>query len=636
MSKKIILTTIIMVSLVANTTFAAPTIDLSGLTDSNTESTQTVGNTKSYQDSVKSYDDSFQTNTNWQNGNQWQDNGTNWQDSQVQLTDSEKAKINSSAGQSGPSSYSDNDSTIGTKSNQTTSVTSQNVGTCIGGQLLARLLASSITSGIKSMTQTLGIGALETTTKVPVTLVGTQVATNIEAETNARSGSFLPGTGTQTSVSWDGIAYCIVNTIIDYIINSTIQWANSGFKGNPAFIRNPEQFFQNIANREASMFIQELAYNTTQINVCAPFRVQLAVGLKGAYNGSLSGMRNYGSCSLTQMQQNMMQSGQYTITTPTDWIALTRPENNLYYSYITAGDELSNRINIKKNTATLDLTINKGFLSYKKCKDDSKPESKTNTCEVKTPGVMIADGLSKTLGMSKDRLVNAQRFDQMVDAIVNNLIKIAISKTMEEVTGKAASQAVVSDYYTAVSTGYGGYNNTNYNNYVDNGISGVVKSNGGTMLQQILGGVRFKNEEWNSYALQQIQNSGILSIPVSDVSVFFPGGTPTAEGYLSIMAAIAEKESGGKAKPARYLETQIAGTPYSVGLLSLSESDAEARAGGYSYDDLENPFINIKVGVQIMKRLVSKRGIIHGNRDGSNSNGIQNAGLPEYWSTFRW
>ncbi len=365
----------------------------------------------------------------------------------------------------GPASDSANDSSIskGTSASQT-SVSAQNVGTCVGGQLLARLLASSITSGIKSVGKSIMGSATESTTKVPVTLIGTQVATNIEADTNARTGSFMSGTNTQIGVGWDGIGYCIVNTIIDYIINSTIQWANTGFKGNPAFIRNPEQFFQNIANREASIFIKELAYETTGINVCSPFRIQIATGLKAAYNGSLNNMKNYGSCTLTQMQQNMMQSGQYTITTPTDWIALTRPENNIYYSYIKAGDELHNRINVKRNTATLDLTINKGFLSYKKCKDDTKPESKTNTCEVKTPGIMIADGLSKTLGMSKDRLVNAQRFDQMVDAIVNNLIKIAISKTMEEITGKEASQAVVSDYYTAVAntSTLSGYN-TNYN-----------------------------------------------------------------------------------------------------------------------------------------------------------------------------
>lgn len=370
----------------------------------------------------------------------------------------------------GPASDSANDSSIskGTSASQT-SVSAQNVGTCVGGQLLARLLASSITSGIKSVGKSMMGSATETTTKVPVTLIGTQVATNIEAETNARTGSFMSGTNTQIGVGWDGIGYCIVNTIIDYIINSTIQWANTGFKGNPAFIRNPEQFFQNIANREASLFIQELAYNKVGINVCSPFRIQIATGLKAAYNGSLNNMKNYGSCTLTQMQQNMMQSGQYTITTPTDWIALTRPENNIYYSYIKAGDELHNRINIKRNTATLDLTINKGFLSYKKCKDDTKPESKTNTCEVKTPGIMIADGLSKTLGMSKDRLVNAQRFDQMVDAIVNNLIKIAISKTMEEITGKEASQAVVSDYYTAVAntSTLSGYN-TNSNVAVNN------------------------------------------------------------------------------------------------------------------------------------------------------------------------
>ena len=333
----------------------------------------------------------------------------------------------------------------------------QSVGACVGGKLLANLLTSSISSAIKS-----GVGSLMGVAKgLPVTIDQTGTGRNIEADTNAHTGMFV--FGVQTGVSWDSIAYCVVNTIIDYIVNSTIQWANSGFKGNPSFVRNPEQFFKQLADREAASFIQEIAYQTTGLNVCAPFRINIATGLVGSYSG-LNDYARYNTCSLTQMQQNAMQSGSYTITTPTDWIALTKPQNNIYYSYISAGDELSKRIALKNNTATFDLTINRGFLSYKKCKDDSKPESKTNPCDTVTPGSVIADSLSSTLNIPRERLVSAQKFDQMVDAIVNNLIKIALSKVLEDATGKAASQPVSSDYYSTVYNQYTTPINSNTNN----------------------------------------------------------------------------------------------------------------------------------------------------------------------------
>ena len=519
------------------------------------------------------------------------------------------------AGAANATANGSNTGTTQTGSSQTSGA-AQNTATCVAGKMLAKLLTSAISSAVGKTSSTI-TGKTETMTKVPTTLSGTKVEANQESSTNAHTGMFI--FGVQTGVSWDSIAYCIVNTIIDYIVNSTIAWANSGFKGNPAFVRNPEQFFKQLADREAASFIKEVAYNETGINVCAPFRVVIATGLAGSYTGQ-SNVNN--TCSLSQMQQNAMKSGKYTITTPTDWIALTKPQNNPYYSYINTSDELSKRIDVKNNTARLDLTINKGFLSYKKCKDDSKPESKTNPCDTVTPGGLIADSLSQTLNIPKQRLVSAQKFDQMVDAIVNNLIKIALSKALEGITGQAPSQAVTSDYFGIVANSQASSTSLGATSAAANGPGGTVGTNG-PMIQQILNGARFSNPDWNAYALAQLDASGIANLPVSDASTYFADGSPSVAGYLSIMAAIAQKESGGIAAPPRFHESFGVD---SVGLLSLSQEDAEARAHGYSNTDLENPYNNIQVGVEIMVRLIKKYGVLHGPG---------NTGLSAYWSTFR-
>ncbi|MFK5283207.1 hypothetical protein ACI3PL_26910, partial [Lacticaseibacillus paracasei] len=54
-------------------------------------------------------------------------------------------------------------------------------------------------------------------------------------DTHARTG--VPGPfGIYINVSWDSIAWCVINAMIEYIANATIAWANSGFNGNPAFL----------------------------------------------------------------------------------------------------------------------------------------------------------------------------------------------------------------------------------------------------------------------------------------------------------------------------------------------------------------------------------------------------------------
>lgn len=445
-------------------TAVAQTIKLPQDTSSDTSGyqTPTVGSPSSYTDSYNSNTTPYipvPQNGTWQNQGQWDSSS---------LAPSFDQSINSLNGvsggdtsgipkatvvnESGAGSYTANKSNTGAApASGAAGGSAQSLGACVGGQMLARLLTNAIGSAVGKLGKSLVSGAIETMTKVPITNINTEERRSQESEQNAHTGMFI--FGVQTGVSWDSIAWCIVNTIIDYIINSTIAWANSGFKGNPAFIRNPGEFFKGLADQTAAQFIREVAYQTGGFDICKPFRAVIATGLASSYTRN----QNVMSCSLTQMQQNMMRSS-YTITTPTDWVALTRPQNNPYYSYIQAGSEMQKRIDVRNNTARFDLTINKGFLSQKKCKDPSKPESKTNPCDTTTPGSVIADSLSQTLNIPKQRLISAQRFDQMIDAIVNNLIKIALSKVLEGVTGQAPTAAVSSDYYSAVANNsiYGG------------------------------------------------------------------------------------------------------------------------------------------------------------------------------------
>ncbi len=98
------------------------------------------------------------------------------------------------------------------------------------------------------------------------------------------------------------------------------------------------------------------------------------------------------------------------------------------------------------------------------------------------------------------------------------------------------------------------------------------------------------------------------------------------------MAAIAKRESGGMAKPPRYLETKIgAGNTYSVGLMSLTPGDY--GTGSLTYDDLENPYNNIRVAVGIMGVLLRKYNVISGPPASGTPAGT---GLSAYWSTFKY
>ena len=301
---------------------------------------------------------------------------------------------------------------------------------CTAGGLLARVIAG----GISVLLQGLVGDAVGTLANVPVDQGKSNLGKGEALEQAAHTGIHV--FGVPTGVSWDGIAFCIVNTIISYISDATIQWANNGFNGNPAFVQNPDRFFKGIADREAGNFIQELAYDTTGLNVCQPFRARIAIGLANSYGDTY---KRQAGCSIDQVKQNVQNFQNTPISIGTTggnngldnyWprmMASRQDNNNIIGSYILANQAMYARVNKANNTATFELGLNRGWLSTKKCTDDKNPD----TCSIVTPGSILQSSLEKTLNIPKDRLVLATRFDQVVTSIVNNLIKVALNKVLE-------------------------------------------------------------------------------------------------------------------------------------------------------------------------------------------------------------
>lgn len=251
------------------------------------------------------------------------------------------------------------------------------------------------------------------------------------------------GSSDGTVPSFDSIAYCLLNEVLAKVTNDTIAWINNGFNGNPAFVDDPQQFFTDLANNEAAQFIQQVAYGTTGVNICQPFRVQIATGLNNAYN---NGYAQQSSCTLGSIGQNIQNFQAYTSGAPGGgagslqslWNVGVQGQNQ-YNGYLLAQQELSRRISLQQNTATVDLSNGSGFLSYKECtpapdKKDAQgnPVKQPPTCKIVTPGKVIEQQLNNRLSSGNNRLVLADKFDQVVDALVQQLIKTALNQVLSQ------------------------------------------------------------------------------------------------------------------------------------------------------------------------------------------------------------
>jgi hypothetical protein len=324
------------------------------------------------------------------------------------------------------------------------------------GQQVASAITNTATSFLASAGEELAERELLSKFKIPVldeAVVKKTEATNKKlAEANAKEvgSSFL---GTLKLPSLDSIGFCIVNSMILHISESTIRWINTGFEGNPAFIEDFDQFFTDLADREVSVLLTEIA-NTDLL--CGDLKVKVQKNLLESYtrtnyygtvnesgNNSdacnLDNGRNGGGGTTTNSDGTVIStsgggkvsvaefiSGDKQAFQDVGWSgyrdALGR-DKNVFRASVYAKHKAQNRIESSISSAkTETIDVNNGFMSGKD--EDGK---------VVTPGAVIEKQLETTLNIPTDRLIIADEFDEIMAALVSQLIKIALDETVGKV-----------------------------------------------------------------------------------------------------------------------------------------------------------------------------------------------------------
>lgn len=257
-------------------------------------------------------------------------------------------------------------------------------------------------------------------------------------------GNFVPNTAaavntgitatTYTSKEFglDAVAWMIANLIINRISASTVNWINSGFKGSPAFITNPAAYFQELGDGIAGQFI----FKNPNLNfLCGPISGRIKIALSSNYRGNDIRWQ----CTLSDVSGNMedfindFDKGGWD-----KFFRLTQDsQNNPIGAYIQAEGELARQIAKKTDETNKELSWGKGFFSTKKCTlygpdifDEVTGETLKGECVregIETPGDVVSTQLNNVLGIGGQKLAVADEFNEIVSALLNQLISKAFS-----------------------------------------------------------------------------------------------------------------------------------------------------------------------------------------------------------------
>lgn len=339
---------------------------------------------------------------------------------------------------------------------------------CSAGQILGRIVGSAVSQAISGMTRSLtnsAVSAVRDVMKVP-TIDQSNLeknrasAENTAALRNKTVGGGNPGGGILSgivnsinSISWDSIMYCIVNEIMTYITQSTIQWINSGFNGNPVFVQNISAKFQQIGDREASNFMREIqngassgarqaqniainGVRTSAFTIAAPLRQGALKAILGSSQDTYQNrVRSTLSPQLTQNYSKCVGGDWYACGGFSGLMQVSAPNNNEYGVRWATIEELERR-KAEAQMVEQSRTVN-GTQSFYKCRAGAKLYADGGCAPrdqvVTTPAQYINDETNSRNGMKYLRLSFAKDFDSVVTALVNQLVKIAVNKAYEAV-----------------------------------------------------------------------------------------------------------------------------------------------------------------------------------------------------------
>ncbi|MFZ2694010.1 MAG: immunoglobulin-like domain-containing protein [Minisyncoccia bacterium] len=231
------------------------------------------------------------------------------------------------------------------------------------------------------------------------------------------------------------LAWRYAKSLVQDITGSTVNWINSGFEGNPAYITDPSQFFLDIADDTAGEFL-----SGTRLNVlCTPFRGPVRLALLNSYLRNTNNQQY--ACTLSKILNNYDAfTNDFSVGGWDGWFEVTQSTGgNPYYVALSTQNEMLDKVASEQTIYKEQSTQSGGFLSMEKCRPEDTVTAGnqaamsakfgrslnvgdcTGKKEVVTPGSVIADQLNTQLPTGVRSLELADSLGEIINAAISML-----------------------------------------------------------------------------------------------------------------------------------------------------------------------------------------------------------------------
>lgn len=272
------------------------------------------------------------------------------------------------------------------------------------------------------------------------------------------------------------IFWALSKATLQSLVASTVNWINTGFNGSPAYITDLNQTLRSVADAEANSYLQQLSSNNS---IRSPFQDQVFQYIRNNYYRSsardaILGTNTY---TLNQYTQNdtAFLAGATTKGGFNAWFAaILNPANTPVGAAQLAANELQAHISGAQAQRTIEVNWGQGLGSFRgKCTSAPAKAGGTTSltslssaepcygASIQTPGSLINAAAIKAGGAGIDTLVSAKDFDQIVNALLSQLIlHVAGGSGSFRDLSRPSSNTGGTSYFDQADASQGTINNT--------------------------------------------------------------------------------------------------------------------------------------------------------------------------------
>ncbi len=181
----------------------------------------------------------------------------------------------------------------------------------------------------------------------------------------------------------NGAAYAVAKTALQKLSDKTLNWVNSGFRGNPFYIRDIDSYLGSIKDEALNDYVNNYVQQSDPVFGNA-LRSVIKEQVTGYSDGLLSKVMDTPEGRAYQDFQNDFTEG--------GWESFLDQDNNPIGAIFRATDQLTDIINTRQQNVRDELDQGEGFLSMKKCVMYASEAPPVRTTGTDTCGVRDRQG----------------------------------------------------------------------------------------------------------------------------------------------------------------------------------------------------------------------------------------------------